>query len=206
MSDTIDGLKQRLVGAFVILSLAIIFVPMIFDKPHTTPKSTIARVPARPDFEPVVTKKAKRPEFKVVEVDPADQKVKTVDQIKSEPSAEAVKSEKQAGAPSKGLTSTSRNIAKATTQSKPEVSHLPVFKNAWMIQLGTFSQSKNAYELRDKLRRDGFDGHTKEIDMKGKPAIRVFSGPFVNRREANRVKKKLDAKYKVDSLVVFFDA
>jgi len=206
MSDTIDGLKQRLVGAFVILSLAIIFVPMVFDKPHTTPKSTIADVPARPDFEPVVIKKTKQPEFKVVDVDPADNKVKSVDQIKKKPLANAKVVVKKKPSTKKSQAASQKNGAEVATLSKPKVSHLPIFKNVWMVQLGTFSQAKNAYKLRDQLRADGFDGHTKEIKVKGKKAIRVFSGPFVNRQDARRIKKRLDTKYKVDSLVIFFDA
>ncbi|WP_231872202.1 SPOR domain-containing protein, partial [Oleiphilus sp. HI0128] len=96
--------------------------------------------------------------------------------------------------------------SKRPLASKPKVSHLPVFKNIWMVQLGTFSKTENAYKLRDKLRADGFDGHTKEVLLGGKKAIRVFTGPFVKKREAEKTKKKLDQKYKVDSRLIFFDA
>jgi DedD protein len=56
------------------------------------------------------------------------------------------------------------------------------------------------------LRKDGFGGHAKDIKINGKKAVRVFSGPFVNRSLAEKMKKKLDKKYKVKSLIIYFDA
>ena len=47
---------------------------------------------------------------------------------------------------------------------------------------------------------------TKDIEIKGKKAVRVFSGPFVNRNKAEKAKKKLDGKYNVKSLIIYFDA
>ncbi len=217
MSETIDSLKQRLVGAFVILSLAIIFLPMIFDKPHSVKKVTVEAVPPKPQFQNVVLEKPKRPQFKVVDVDHKDNKIKKIDQITSKSNVEdkkalsskaikptkVVSTNKAAKSPKKVVKT---KIKPKLSETKPTVSHLPIFKNIWMVQLGTFSNSKNAYALRDRLRKAGFDGHAKDIKIKGKNVVRVFSGPFVNRREAEKIKKKLDKKYKVDSLIIFFDA
>jgi len=205
MSDSIDGLKQRLVGAFVILTLAIIFLPMIFDKPHVIGNSKIVPVPPRPDMQTVVVTKAEKPAFKMLEVDPADKKVKSIQQIKSKPPAVPVQSA-DLNEPAAEKAASEPKVAKASSASKgSQVSHLPMFKNVWMVQLGTFGDSANAYRLRDKLRKDGYDSHTKPVTIKGKKSVRVFSGPFVNKREAERTKKKLDEKYRVNSLVLFFD-
>jgi DedD protein len=205
MSETIDGLKQRLVGAFVILSLAVIFLPMIFDNPHEVKKVTIKEVPPKPSFQNIVIEKPKRPTFKVVDLDSSDNKVKKIDQIANKKDniqvkAGSVEVKKTKEVPLKPI------AAKKPSQTTPAVSHLPIFKNIWMVQLGTFSRTKNAYELRDRLRKDGFDGHAKDITIKGKKAVRVFSGPFVNRKEAEKIKKKLDKRYRVKSLIIYFDA
>jgi DedD protein len=195
MSETIDGLKQRLVGAFVILSLAVIFLPMIFDDPHEVKKVTIESVPPKPKFQNIVIEKPERPTFKVVDIDPEDRKVKKVDQIN------IIKDDVES------VTKVvPKTISGQSEPIKPKVSHLPIFKNIWMVQLGTFTQTKNAYDLRDRLRKDGYDGHAKDIEIKGENAVRVFSGPFVNKKEAEKMKKKLDKKYKVKSLIIYFDA
>jgi len=202
MSDSIDGLKQRLVGAFVILTLAIIFLPMIFDKPHVVGNSKIVSVPPKTDFQTVVINKPKKPGFEVLDVDPSDNKIKIASRIKTAKPVPVTKaSSKLASSPKTSVKKVA--VKKAAT---PKVSHLPIFKNVWMVQLGTFGDSANAYRLRDKIRRDGFDGHTKKVNIKGKASVRVLSGPFVNKREAQKVKKKLDTKYKVNSLIVYFEA
>jgi len=213
MSETIDGLKQRLVGAFVILSLAVIFLPMIFDNPHEVKKLTIEAVPPKPNFQSIVIEKPKRPTFKVVEIDPTDHKVKKVDQIRVKKNTTQETTKLKATSKPKETKSIKVSSVKSPVKAsekqnrkKPTVSHLPIFKNIWMVQLGTFSRTKNAYELRDRLRKDGFDGHAKDIKIKGKKAVRVFSGPFVNRNEAEKMKKKLDKRYKVKSLIIYFDA
>jgi len=238
MSETVNSLKQRLVGAFVILSLAIIFLPMIFDKPHVEDKQFIMPIPAKPDFKSVEILKPVRPSYTVLEIDKKDNKVKKISKayvddsnsksintskgksvakqlVNSEKKTDKAKrAGKQVIAVSKASSSLKNQKSNSktvkSTQAKvlasPKVAHLPIFKNVWMVQLGTFGNAQNAYRLRDKLRRDGFDGHTKQVRVGNKKAIRVFTGPFVNKREAVKVKKRLDKKYKVESRILFFDA
>ena len=231
MSETVDSLKQRLVGAFVILSLAIIFLPMIFDKPHNEGRSVLVPVPPKPEFKTIEIAKPEQPKFKVLEIDQDNNKVVEGDQfvkpeehkVQSSRHVEATVSQKakqatstiESDKPSAVVASKSQKAEAVKKQikqssrpavSKPKVSHLPVFNNIWMVQLGTFGNTSNAYRLRDKLRKDGFDAHTKEVVLGGKKAIKVFTGPFVKKREAERIKKKLDHKYNVESRLIFFDA
>lgn len=48
-----DGLKQRIIGALVLVSLAVIFVPMVFDEPHSERTSTSIQIPEEPPFPEV---------------------------------------------------------------------------------------------------------------------------------------------------------
>lgn len=215
MSDSVDTLKQRVVGAFVIISLAVIFLPMIFDEPHQQQSNIIVPVPPRPSFKVIEIDKPIKPEFQRLELDTDTDKI-----AKKESSVESVQNTSQSSSVVVENTNTKRDGAHTisleqsdqtkkaapTKSTSPSVNHLPIFKNVWMVQLGTFSQSDNAYQLRDQLRKDGFDGHTKKVDLNGNEAIRVFTGPFVDKKEAEKIKVKLDKKYKVDSRVIFFDA
>jgi DedD protein len=197
MTDTASGLKQRVVGACVVLSLAIIFLPMIFDQPHRLTQSPHPEIPAMPEYETVVIEKPREPQFEPMAVDPVDQRVKTVSEIVPAPEPA---SDGHAEPVPPVASTRQKNVI-----DSPEVHELPVFRNVWMVQLGTFSNRQNAYALRDRLRKDGFDAHTKPVKVGDTVAERVFSGPFVNRQEAERAKKKLDARHKVDSLILFFD-
>ncbi|WP_096084525.1 SPOR domain-containing protein [Agaribacterium haliotis] len=45
-----DGLKQRIVGALVLMALGIIFVPVIFDKERIVPVDRTTQIPQAPDI------------------------------------------------------------------------------------------------------------------------------------------------------------
>ena len=216
MTDTVDTLKQRVVGAFVIISLAVIFLPMIFDEPHQQESNIIVPVPPRPSFQIKEIDKPVRPEFQRLEFNLETQKVveeetnvsasKQNDADKNVPSTNETVVDNQEATKINVKEEKRQSSEELREKSSPSVSHLPIFKNVWMVQLGTFSQTENAYQLRDQLRRDGFDGHTKKVDLNGGNAIRVFTGPFVDKAEAEKIKLKIDKKYKVVSRVMFFDA
>lgn len=48
-----NGFKQRVIGAIVLISLAVIFVPMLFDEPHTERTSRAIDLPEEPAFPKV---------------------------------------------------------------------------------------------------------------------------------------------------------
>jgi DedD protein len=45
-----DGLKQRVVGALVLLALAVIFLPVLFDRDPMVPVDRQSQIPAAPDI------------------------------------------------------------------------------------------------------------------------------------------------------------
>ncbi|MCH2157643.1 MAG: SPOR domain-containing protein [Oleiphilaceae bacterium] len=207
MSESVDGLKQRLVGAFVILSLAVIFLPMLFDKPHREGAEAVELVPEKPQMQTVVISK---PNPNVKKNAPASELNPDSELPKLVPAAEPIKPTTQTD--EKTVNSLSEKAPVPVAVSTPKgkepsssvVSKPKVYKNVWMVQLGTFSNKENAFKLRDRLREAGIDGHTKSL--KSGSAIRVFAGPFVTKKEAIRIKRKLDSQFKVNSLVVFFEA
>lgn len=45
-----DGVKQRIVGAFVLVALAVIFVPVFFDRERIAPVDRESQIPLAPEF------------------------------------------------------------------------------------------------------------------------------------------------------------
>lgn len=52
-----DGLKQRIIGALVLLAIAIIFVPVFFDQERIVPLDRTTQVPLAPEIEPIEIEK-----------------------------------------------------------------------------------------------------------------------------------------------------
>lgn len=71
-----SGLKQRIIGALVLISLAVIFVPMMFDEPHDERSVRSLDIPEEPPFPEVSVPEDEGapnevPDYRVEEVDPA---------------------------------------------------------------------------------------------------------------------------------------
>ena len=60
---------------------------------------------------------------------------------------------------------------------------------AWTLQLGAFSDEKNAFDLRDKLRKQGYKAYTQAFPDDN--LTRVYVGPEVQRSEIERLQDKL---------------
>ena len=207
-----DGLKQRIVGALVIVSLAVIFLPMIFDKPHETSKKQLISIPIQPELPVITIDKPQKPVYKLVE---SNNEPKVIATSKSK-----VASEEPVSSQAEVDEKESKTIVKEEVKAKPVTQKTvqtkkaidPVFNqdllnNVWMVQLGTFGNHENAFKLRDKLRAKGYDGHTTKLNRDGKVLVRVFSGPYADKTKAAAIKKQIDKKFKaekVNSLVVYF--
>jgi len=198
-----DGLKQRVVGALVIVSLAVIFLPMIFDKPHEASKKQLISIPIQPELPVITIDKPKKPVYKLVETN-------NEPKVVTKPAPKPVVTQVTKPVAKTVVKSTVKPVAKTTIKTKSAID--PVFNqdllnNVWMVQLGTFGNHENAFKLRDKLRTKGYDGHTTKLKRDGKVLIRVFSGPYADKAKAAAIKKQIDKKFKaekVTSLVVYF--
>ncbi|EMP55497.1 sporulation domain-containing protein [Marinobacter santoriniensis NKSG1] len=216
-----DGLKQRIIGALVLVSLAVIFVPMIFDEPHSERTTTSIQIPEEPPFPEVDTpaedippapvyeegnttgsatatgsessgnegsgNESSAPDYRLVEKQDASAPAADA----NEPSAES------SAAPS----ASAESPADATAQAPDSVEYSGSLKGAWVVQLGSFGNPDNARRLRDNVREKGYNSHLQEVERGDVTLVRVFSGPFASKSEAEAAKQKLDQAFGLKSLV-----
>lgn len=215
-----DGLKQRIIGALVLVSLAVIFVPMIFDEPHSERTTTSIQIPEEPPFPEVDTpaedippapsydegtttesatettsgssgNETSAPDYRLVEKDDASAPANDA----SAPAAESTE------APTASAESPAEPPADATAQAPESVEYSGSLKGAWVVQLGSFGNPDNARRLRDNVREKGYNSHLQEVERGDVTLVRVFSGPFASKSEAEAAKKKLDQAFGLKSLV-----
>ncbi|NOQ15210.1 MAG: hypothetical protein GQ583_12140 [Methyloprofundus sp.] len=75
--------------------------------------------------------------------------------------------------------------------------------NGWIIQVGSFSQEKNALEFRDKLRKNKFTAYVDSVSTtKHGILYRLRVGPELDEKRALKTKRQLEARYKVKTLLV----
>ncbi len=198
-----DGLKQRIIGALVLISLAVIFVPMIFDEPHSERQSTPITIPEEPPFPevdmpaqpqaaPSMNTESETPAmgFRVVE-EPAQPAAVP----ESEPTPALVTSQ---GAEEPEPQQPARVALREPEQPKEFAKTL---EGAWIVQLGSFGNADNARRLRDKVIDLDYGAHLQQVSSGETELTRVFSGPFVSKAEAEKAKAVLDKEFKLNSLV-----
>lgn len=181
--------KQRLVGAIVLVALAVIFIPLILtgDNPSVGP-TTESTIPDKPEREFVsriipLEHQAPEPAPIVPDSEPVEvikpAETKPIEQKPAEPAPATV-----APAP---VSVASKPVEKPVEQ--PPVVHKAV--NAWVVQMGIFGSKQNAYKLRDKLRKSGFDAFVDTQHENDTTMYRVRVGPEVKRESAEALVAKL---------------
>jgi len=165
-------LKQRLVGGAVLVSLVVIFVPMLLERPIDTERVFQGdRIPPRPpepvlrrendDILPGLLPPEAGPPESVSDTGVADVPVSTPPPYKQEGRIERA---------------------------------LP---SAWMIQVASFRKYSNAKALVAQLRKADLPGNVKKATVGGRRLYRVQVGPEVDKKLAEQMVAKIKKRFKL---------
>lgn len=177
-----EGLKKRLLGAAVLASLAVIFVPMLIEEPEEAGVD-IGDIPAPPDRS--FTSDLLREEVPAPRPVPID-----ISGRESEPEPEPEPE------PPTDTPAPAEPAAPAQAQTPPaaEPATPRAGLTAWMVQVGSFSNQENADQLVDKLRKAGFQTPDPEqVQIRGKSLYRVRVGPMVDKDKAERLLPEINS-------------
>jgi DedD protein len=201
------NLKQRLVGAVVLVSLAVIFIPMILDgRDPSVNYITKSNIPPKPERDfvsriiPLNPSPVPQPEILEPKVISEPLKTDSEPMVDAEQPAEAearTQKKDQKAAPQPVAKPKPKVAAKPKAVAKPKTG-----LSAWAVQVGSFSSKENAYALRDKLRKQGFTAFVDTLYNKDTPAFRVRVGPEIKREQADALQAKLAKQLKAKPIVV----
>ena len=210
--------KQRMVGALVLVALAVIFLPMLFSR-QDEQRQVAVEAPAAPQapampqvqVEPVVVPE---PQALPQEPVPSDEEIaqQEAPAVPSAPAATApAPTAKQVAPPApapvpalaaKPATAPAQPITAApgkpdTTQSRVDANGLSV---SWSVQLASLANRESAEKLQKTLRSQGYNAYIRSADGKN----RVFVGPLIERAEADRLRDLLNRQQNLKGFVVRF--
>jgi DedD protein len=204
-----SALKQRLLGAVVLIALAIIFLPMFFSGsgPKQESATVNLEIPPAPDREF---------ETRVLPVDAASGITTPAPARTSEPVV-AVEAPTPARTEAEPVTPTPAppSAAPPAVVEKPPLVQAPSAAPAatvpageaaggkFFVHLGVYASAKNAEDLVAALKRGGFTAFSETADYQGKSAQRVRVGPYAGRAEAEAARMRIrQAKPDVPGSVV----
>ncbi|SDO55090.1 DedD protein [Pseudomonas arsenicoxydans] len=208
--------KQRMVGALVLVALAVIFLPMLFSRQDEQRQVTVEApsAPQAPSVPQVQVDPVVVPEPQALPQEPvpsddeiAQQAVPAKPIAPAAPVAPAAKPVAPAPAPvpalaAKPSAAPSQPISAApgkpdTTQSRVDANGLSV---SWSVQLASLSSRESAESLQKDLRSQGYNAYIRTADGKN----RVFVGPLIERAEADRLRDLLGRQKNLKGFVVRF--
>ncbi|CAI8933955.1 MULTISPECIES: SPOR domain-containing protein [Pseudomonas] len=211
--------KQRMVGALVLVALAVIFLPMLFSRQDEQRQVTVEApaAPQAPAVAQIQMETVAVPEPQVLPQEPvpsddevAEQAVPTAPIASAAPApapAPVAKPVAPAPAPApapvvKPTTAPAQPIAALsakpdTTQSRVDANGLSV---SWSVQLASLSSRASAESLQKTLRSQGYNAYIRSADGKN----RVFVGPLIERAEADRLRDLLSRQQNLKGFVVRF--
>lgn len=194
-------LKQRLIGAAVLISLIVIFVPMLLRGPVENRVVEVpVEIPPKP-FQVVGKKKPDQSPEKIIHSIPEQSSRKPV--LVEEKATEEIvhKIPTKITKPSKQPDKLVNQPTKITKQPvKTELikeSKKNIVELAWTLQVGSFSSSKNALALRDKLRTKGYRTFVESIKTSSGKMYRVRVGPELDKAKIEVAQKRLQQQEKL---------
>ena len=204
--------KQRMVGALVLVALAVIFLPMLFSR-QDEQRQVVVQAPAAPQapvmpqvqVEPVVVPEPQAlPEEEPVPSE-SDVAAQQAPSMPVQPSVPVVKPAPAVAAKPAAPAPAPKPVApQPAAPGKPEVGQSRIDPNglsiSWSIQVASLGNREGAEALQKKLRSQGYNSYIRSADGKN----RVFIGPLIERAEADRLRDLLDRQQGLKGFVTRF--
>jgi DedD protein len=203
-----DILKQRLVGALILVALGVVFWPIIFVEPGSQPEAEQARIPPRPEVNTTPIEPPDqvglRPPTAVLareqeeDVEPAAPlPMPSPDEVAESPAPQQTVDAEPVAPPA------SEPPKRQTRTEPPEKLALdsqgvPV---AWILQVASVSSAEKAEELRQRLQQKDAKAYTRKIKRNGKYLYRVYIGPKFEREPLDKMRPEVDREFGGESML-----
>lgn len=178
------ALKERIIGATVLVVVAVLIVPVFLDGPSSDEEMVTQSVTL-----PGQNEQPRKQQTIVLERDRSQP-------VPSAPQPAAGTADDTAGAPKPEPAKTRQPAEKvAATEKEPEPA-APRDESTtglFAVQLGSFSNRENAERLAADLRKDGYAAFLSQLDTADGQLHRVRVGPQKDRESAESVAARLTA-------------
>ncbi|UCR85639.1 SPOR domain-containing protein [Pseudomonas chlororaphis] len=216
--------KQRMVGALVLVALAVIFLPMLFSREDEQRHVNVEApaVPQAPAVTQVQVEPVVVPEPQALPQEPVSTDEEVAKQVAPSmpiapgapvasapapvptPAAPPVAASKPVAPPPAPVPKPAPAQPIAAAPTKPDVTPSRVDVNglsvSWSVQLASLSSRESAENLQKTLRSQGYNAYIRSADGKN----RVFVGPLIERAEADRLRDLLSRQQNLKGFVVRF--
>ncbi len=200
-------LKQRLVGALILVALGVVFWPIIFVEPGERSGMEHGRIPPPPVIDTTPIESPEQGELRGSPewepeglVDEGDTDVEEWTEVTAlEPTPPRDSEPTAAGQVEAAPVEESRSRSVAPEKPALDSKGVPV---AWMLQVASVSSRSKAEELRDRLLAMQEKAYVKQLKVGDKEFYRVYIGPNFERAQLEKIQGGIDTRFGVKSMIV----
>ena len=167
------GLRQRVVGAIVLTSLAIIILPMLLDGPGEDRARVVTNIPEPPEFD-----------LKEIAISDFTRNIQQMEQ------------DSAAQLPEETVDDTDYSEKEAYALDS---NHLPI---AWSLQFGSFRDRKNAENLRADLRDAQYRSYILQHKTDEGDAFKVLVGPMMDRTIVEKISQEIQTRMHLEGHII----
>lgn len=180
-------LKQRLIGAVVLMALAILIVPVFLDGDEQERARVTGKIPPRPalDLEPFTAQDLLL-EMDAMEAESAARLPPIAARLP--PIKEQEKDTDPTGIDRQD-----------SDQLGLDANGLPL---GWTLQVGSFKNEENAIRLRDRLRDGGYRVYRTAVATDSGITSRVLVGPMLLRNKLALISSEIEAEFGLQGQIV----
>ncbi|MBQ0795977.1 SPOR domain-containing protein [Zhongshania sp.] len=209
-------MRQRLVGALVLLCGGVILWSLLFTGPAAYKLDRDTQIPDAPLVDPVIDTPPQKPDG----VMPADTQL-----VPEQPNMPIADEDSEKGAavraeaanvpePTASETASPAVVAKPKPVAVKKSAPTPLSKEkldanglppAWVVQVGVFGSESNADSLLKSLQGAGYKAFIDKIQRNSKPLYRVLVGPVISNEKAVSQQAAINKRFNVKSIVNRFE-
>ena len=200
-----QGTKQRIVGSVVLLSLALIFLPIVFDGEGSYQPPVTSRIPEAPVVREMPEPAPVRPQIIadsdaiLLEETPAADNGNDSAEPAPTGDVESVTQnaqEDETAAPDVAVVESAPDRADET--SVLDETGLP---RGWSVRLGALSDNDNASNLVARLQESGYKAYSRRRDGSQGQLTVVYVGPWLDRAQAEDYLGRLQDEFQLAGMV-----
>jgi DedD protein len=203
-----EAAKRRLVGAAVLVALAVIFVPMLVEKDADDDLGEPIVIPDPPSFDEEAVDDGLAADEALPEPEDMMMPLPTPEPPASAGEAAEPVDTARADQPAAPETrpSDSTGVAKPSERAVPPTAPagpkpVPTGVTAWVIQVASLGSPEAARGLQDELRAKGYPAFVEQATVRGQRYYRVRVGPEIERARADELARRLAGDTESDPLV-----
>jgi len=210
-----DILKQRLVGALILLALGVVFWPIIFVGPDEQSAAELQPIPPPPGVStasidpPEQGRLRGSPELETQDDgtvldapltadDAGEGEGRSESDPASTPSAPTVKAGEEPAQNTDDSSAGGEVRSEAPQRLAMDANGVPV---AWALQVATVSSAEKAESLRKRLMELHHKAYISRVSSGGKSLYRISVGPKFERAELEKLQAGINAEFGVNSVV-----